>query len=92
MRGTREAFCYLAMLRASSSSLADEDRSKALTALAFIRTNVLGTQSLLDAFLERWEAAGRPNSLPEALFPRTAARLCLMWERLVVEGFTSFWI
>ena len=42
--------------------------------------------------LDAWDAAGRPNHLPDARFPRTAARLCLMWERLMAEGFTSFWV
>ena len=42
--------------------------------------------------LDAWDAAGRPNHLPDARFPRTAARLCLMWERLLAEGFTSFWV
>jgi hypothetical protein len=45
-------------------------------------------RSVLDA----WDAAGRPNAYPDARFPRTAARLCLMWERLLTEGFTSFWV
>jgi 5-methylcytosine-specific restriction enzyme B len=39
-----------------------------------------------------WRAAGRPAALAGARFPRTAARLCLMWERLATEGFTSFWL
>ena len=42
--------------------------------------------------LDAWAAAGRPNHLADARFPRTAARLCLMWERLLTEGFTSFWV
>ena len=42
--------------------------------------------------LDAWEAAGRPSALPDAAFPRTSARLCLMWERLLTDGFTSFWI
>lgn len=41
--------------------------------------------------LDGWEAAGRGGALPGARFPRTAARLCLMWERWLAEGFTSFW-
>jgi MoxR-like ATPase len=45
-------------------------------------------RSVLDA----WDAAGRPNAYSDARFPRTAARLCLMWERLLTEGFTSFWV
>jgi MoxR-like ATPase len=39
-----------------------------------------------------WRSAGRPAALAGANFPRTAARLCLMWERLATEGFTSFWL
>ena len=54
-----------------------------------------GTPSLSEAeartVLEEWEAAGRPGALPGARYPRTAARLCLMWERFQTEGFTSFW-
>ena len=42
--------------------------------------------------LDDWEAVGRPASLPRARFPHTAARLCLMWERLQEEGYTSFWL
>ena len=41
--------------------------------------------------LDEWDALGRPGALPGARFPRTAARLCLMWERFLAEGFTSFW-
>jgi hypothetical protein len=41
--------------------------------------------------LEAWERADRPSTLPGLHFPRTAARLCLMWERLLSEGFTAFW-
>ncbi|HMB93722.1 MAG TPA: AAA family ATPase [Rhodothermales bacterium] len=44
------------------------------------------------AVIDAWEAAGRATVLPEAAYPRTAARLCLMWERLRMEGFTSFWV
>lgn len=46
-----------------------------------------GARPLLDA----WESAGRPGAVPGARHPRTAARLCLMWERMLAEGFTSFW-
>jgi hypothetical protein len=42
--------------------------------------------------VDRWVQAGRPGALDGARFPRTAARLCLMWERLEAEGFTSFWL
>ncbi len=42
--------------------------------------------------LNTWETAGRPHTVPDARFPRTTARLCLMWERLLTEGFTSFWV
>ncbi len=39
-----------------------------------------------------WQASGRPAAIAGARFPRTAARLCLMWDRLVAEGFTSYWL
>jgi hypothetical protein len=39
-----------------------------------------------------WVSAGRPPSIADAKYPRTAARLCLMRERLDDEGFTSFWL
>ncbi len=45
-----------------------------------------------DTSLSRWREAGRPAALADARYPRTAARLCLMWERLGSEGFTSFWL
>jgi hypothetical protein len=54
-----------------------------------------GTASLSDAdalaILDEWQAAGRPGAVTGARYPRTAARLCLMWERFLAEGFTSFW-
>lgn len=43
-------------------------------------------------FLDQWENANRSLVFPGARYPRTAARLCLMWERLLNEGFTSFWL
>jgi 5-methylcytosine-specific restriction protein B len=43
-------------------------------------------------FLTQWESETRPLALAEAKYPHTAARLCLMWERLLNEGFTSFWL
>lgn len=42
--------------------------------------------------IDLWESGGRPGAVSEALYPRTAARLCLMWDRLLSEGFTSFWL
>jgi hypothetical protein len=39
-----------------------------------------------------WTAAGRSESFEGARYPRTAARLCLMWERLQSDGFTSYWL
>ncbi len=50
------------------------------------------TEAGARALLEAWEEAGRPAALPGARFPRTAARLALMWERFLAEGFTSFWL
>lgn len=45
-----------------------------------------------EPLLAAWESTGRPDTLAKADYPRTAARLCLMWERLQNEGFTSFWL
>jgi 5-methylcytosine-specific restriction protein B len=42
--------------------------------------------------IEDWDKNSRLTFLKNARYPRTAARLCLMWERLVNEGFTSFWM
>ena len=42
--------------------------------------------------VDSWEYAGRPSALAGMRFSRTAARLCMMWERLETEGFTSFWL
>lgn len=50
------------------------------------------TEADARAVLDAWDAAGQPSALPEARFPRTAARLCLMTRRLLTEGFTSYWV
>lgn len=42
--------------------------------------------------VSQWQGSGRPSAIVGAHFPRTAARLCLMWERILNEGFTSFWL
>jgi 5-methylcytosine-specific restriction enzyme B len=51
-----------------------------------------GSQADPETSLSLWREAGRPAALEGATYPRTAARLCLMWERLESEGFTSFWL
>ena len=50
------------------------------------------TDDEVDEIIALWENAGRTDALQDSAFPRTAARLCLMWDRLQVEGFTSFWL
>lgn len=52
----------------------------------------LSLEDETQSILENWQKSERPNSMPDARFPRTASRLCLMWERLITEGFTSFWL
>ncbi len=42
--------------------------------------------------VEAWEEAGAPWALADAAMPRTAARLCLMWQRLAIDGYTSYWL
>jgi len=42
--------------------------------------------------LDEWIDIGRPGALPDSRFPKTAARLCIMWERFLSEGYTSYWL
>lgn len=44
------------------------------------------------AMLEAWRAAGRPWAVEGARFARCASRLLMMWERLLDEGYTSYWV
>ncbi|WP_442511670.1 AAA family ATPase [Novipirellula sp. SH528] len=48
--------------------------------------------SSVDTVVAAWNQSDRPDALENAKYPRTAARLCLMWERLIDEGYTSFWL
>jgi len=44
-------------------------------------------------FLDKWDASGRPSRINDDVkYPFTAARLCLMLDRIKNEGFTSFWL
>jgi|SRR5579871_3974108 len=52
----------------------------------------LESEDQAQPLLSVWEASGRASALPAARYPRTASRLCLMWDRVVGEGFTSFWL
>ena len=47
-----------------------------------------------DELVAAWRDAGHPEVHPTAglAYPRTTARLCLMWDRLESEGFTSYWL
>jgi hypothetical protein len=49
-------------------------------------------EDLADSQVSKWDKAGRPATLVGAKLPRSAARLCLMWDRLGTEGFTSYWL
>lgn len=42
--------------------------------------------------VNQWVKLNRPFAFPNTRFPRTVARLCLMWERFQVDGYTAFWI
>ena len=44
-----------------------------------------------EGYVREWDQAGRPPAIADASYPRCAARLCLMRERLR-EGYTSFWL
>lgn len=52
----------------------------------------LGSDDEGNALVERWEMLGRPSVLPNSNYPRFAARLCLMWQRFDVDGYTSYWL
>lgn len=52
----------------------------------------LGADADPSDIIQRWERDGRSGAFPDARYPRTTARLCLMWDRLEVEGYTSFWL
>lgn len=45
-----------------------------------------------EPLLTTWKTSGMAGELSNARFPRTAARLCLMLDRLKSDGFTSFWL
>lgn len=49
-------------------------------------------EAKIEAAVSDWESAGAREVLPGAKYPRTAGRLCLMWQRLQSEGFTSYWL
>jgi len=57
-----------------------------------INKKPLSNEESAEKILDEWDKAERPDSYPDAEFPRTAARLCMMWDRIRTEGFTSFWL
>jgi hypothetical protein len=56
------------------------------------RGKALDSDQQADDVASSWRAGGRPAAVAGANFPRMAARLCLMWDRLASEGFTSYWL
>jgi hypothetical protein len=57
-----------------------------------IQSQPYNEEDLVSSQVDKWDKAGRPASLVGAKLPRSAARLCLMWDRLETEGFTSYWL
>lgn len=51
----------------------------------------LGGDEYPQEAMDNWQKSGRSGALRGATYPRTAGRLCLMLDRLMDEGFTSFW-
>lgn len=49
-------------------------------------------EDAVNSIIESWEQSGRESSLPNSKYPRLAARLCWMWQRLVADGYTSYWL
>lgn len=60
--------------------------------LAWSSGQSLDNDSDVQLLVDNWRSEGRPPALWDTRYPRTAARLCLMWDRLIIEGFTSFWM
>ena len=56
-----------------------------------IRLDPLKQEEECDGILKKWEDEGRPEALSNAVYPRMGGRLCLMWDRIRIEGFTSYW-
>lgn len=46
----------------------------------------------VNSILGSWEDSGRLSTLTNANYPRLAARLCWMWQRLDADGYTSYWL
>lgn len=67
-------------------------RQVVIELLAWSTGQKVVTDTDAQSLIEGWINEGRPSALQNAKFPRTAARLCLMWDRLINEGFTSFWM
>lgn len=67
-------------------------RQVVMELLAWSTGQKIVIESDAQSLIESWIVEGRPSALQNAKFPRTAARLCLMWDRLMNEGFTSFWM
>ena len=60
--------------------------------LAWSTGKTLTSESDVQVVVDTWINEGRTSAVQDSRFPRTAARLCLMWDRLMNEGFTSFWM
>ncbi|KUG03200.1 5-methylcytosine-specific restriction related [hydrocarbon metagenome] len=67
-------------------------RQVLLDLLGWAISNTRIEENDADIIIEDWIKLGRPASFGEGTYPRTAARLCLMWDRLNKEGFTSYWM
>ncbi len=51
----------------------------------------LSSEDEVREVLDEWDRQARPSYLTGARYPRTAARLVLMTERLLADGYASFW-
>ena len=67
-------------------------RQVVLGLLGFATGGKVDNEQAAEDIVSPWRAANRPAVIVGTRFPRTAARLCMMWDRLSNEGFTSFWL
>jgi MrcB-like, N-terminal domain/AAA domain (dynein-related subfamily) len=52
----------------------------------------LEAEDEVNSIVEPWKNSGQPSAIADAHYPRLAARLCWMWQRLDADGYTSYWL
>lgn len=77
--------------RLVGGSVALRDTLACLMHWAFEAQVSLPAQHVVDRWVGRWQSEMSPSMVSQAAYPYCASRLCVMWVRLMQEGFTSYW-